>query len=360
MSARQTTVLLSCTALLLAARPAAARDPKAVLLPVTAENVGTGMQQTVQSVVAEMIAELEISVVMGGTGSEEEAGADLIVSVHLVREGGEYTVQIKALSVEEGTIKQAQATAGKSGLLSAASKLVKEVLPAPDPCKEVDCSGHGICLVEDGEPYCECDKGYLVDGLGCRKHEVKKAPPKKRLELDKSDARSIKGLVASGFLFTLASLGTNLGAYVSLCISRRPSGEVRESEEATGKAWVGLQITGLSTHAIGIPLLLASSMKLRKSLGLRPHTGQTISGWVLYSTAMVTMGMSFWPRVSFGFATVTIPILVACAWLSFYESGRALEIARKGGMEAPARSSLVVPYVTAVQGGFAAGVGGVF
>ncbi len=361
MDERTRCLLAASAALLLASGPASAQDPKAVLLPVTAEEVGSGMQETVQSVVAEKIASLEISVVVGGGGSEDEAGADFVVSVHLSREGEQFLVRIKALSVADGTSKQAQASADKAGLLNAASKLVEEVMPAPDPCKGVDCSGHGICLVEGEAPYCECDVGYVVEGLGCRKHEVKQtsAKKKKQLLLEKKDARQVKGLVGAGFLFTLASLGTNLGAYVSLCIFRRPNGQERESEAATGKAWVGLQIAGLSTHAIGVPLLLGSALKLRSSLGLRPATAQNVSGWVLYGAAAFTMGMSFWPKVSFAMSTVTIPILVACAWLSFYEAGNALEVARAGSMDLE-RSALVVPFVSALPGGFSAGVGGVF
>lgn len=359
MNARDGTILLTLATLLLAARPACAQDPKAVLLPLTAEDVGAGMAEMVQSVVAEQIAALEIAVVMGGQGSEDEAGADFVISGHLGRDGETYTISLKALDVAAGTSKQARAEADKSGLLSAASKLVAEILPAPDPCKDVDCSGHGICLVEGETPYCECDVGYRVDGLECKRHEVKKTPQKKWLELDPSDGRSIKGLVGSGFIFTLASLGTNLGAYVSLCIFRRPNGEERPSETATGKAWVGLQIAGLSTHAIGIPLLLASALKLRKSLGLRPATGQNVSGWVLYGVAAATMGMSFWPKVSFAMSTVTIPVIIACAWLSFYEAGSALEVARAGRMEKE-RASLVFPFVSPLPGGVSAGVGGVF
>ncbi len=45
----------------------------------------------------------------------------------------------------------------------------------PDPCEAVDCSGHGTCSVQDDQPSCECDTGYLVDGLSCVEdpcHEV--------------------------------------------------------------------------------------------------------------------------------------------------------------------------------------------
>ena len=39
-----------------------------------------------------------------------------------------------------------------------------------DPCKDVDCSGHGECKSGYGyeaEAYCECDEGYHADGLEC-------------------------------------------------------------------------------------------------------------------------------------------------------------------------------------------------
>lgn len=36
-----------------------------------------------------------------------------------------------------------------------------------DPCSGITCSGHGRCVVIDGEPVCECDAGYEPDGLSC-------------------------------------------------------------------------------------------------------------------------------------------------------------------------------------------------
>ena len=36
-----------------------------------------------------------------------------------------------------------------------------------DPCAGITCSGHGSCVVVDGEAVCECDDGYEPDGLSC-------------------------------------------------------------------------------------------------------------------------------------------------------------------------------------------------
>ncbi|KIG13090.1 Alkaline phosphatase [Enhygromyxa salina] len=36
-----------------------------------------------------------------------------------------------------------------------------------DPCADVDCSGHGDCVVVAGEATCACDPGYLPDALEC-------------------------------------------------------------------------------------------------------------------------------------------------------------------------------------------------
>lgn len=35
-----------------------------------------------------------------------------------------------------------------------------------DPCEGVDCSGHGVCVVEEGEGVCECDTGYTGPNCG--------------------------------------------------------------------------------------------------------------------------------------------------------------------------------------------------
>jgi hypothetical protein len=34
-------------------------------------------------------------------------------------------------------------------------------------CMEVDCSGHGTCVEVEGEAVCECEEGYVADGLEC-------------------------------------------------------------------------------------------------------------------------------------------------------------------------------------------------
>jgi len=40
-----------------------------------------------------------------------------------------------------------------------------------NPCLGVDCSGHGVCKVENGEPFCECFMGYKDRGLNCIEDE---------------------------------------------------------------------------------------------------------------------------------------------------------------------------------------------
>ncbi len=39
--------------------------------------------------------------------------------------------------------------------------------PLEGRCKGIDCSGHGRCEVEEGNPVCRCDEGYRADGLDC-------------------------------------------------------------------------------------------------------------------------------------------------------------------------------------------------
>lgn len=34
-------------------------------------------------------------------------------------------------------------------------------------CDVIDCSGHGTCVEIDGLPACECDEGYMLQGLEC-------------------------------------------------------------------------------------------------------------------------------------------------------------------------------------------------
>ncbi|MCD6498356.1 MAG: right-handed parallel beta-helix repeat-containing protein [Deltaproteobacteria bacterium] len=36
-----------------------------------------------------------------------------------------------------------------------------------DTCDGVDCSGHGTCVVTDGQAACECEDGYHAEGLAC-------------------------------------------------------------------------------------------------------------------------------------------------------------------------------------------------
>lgn len=36
-----------------------------------------------------------------------------------------------------------------------------------DPCVDVECSGHGLCVVADGTAICACEAGYYPEGLSC-------------------------------------------------------------------------------------------------------------------------------------------------------------------------------------------------
>ena len=40
--------------------------------------------------------------------------------------------------------------------------------PEPQPCDGITCSGHGQCLDNQGVLSCECDSGYVADGLRCK------------------------------------------------------------------------------------------------------------------------------------------------------------------------------------------------
>jgi hypothetical protein len=39
--------------------------------------------------------------------------------------------------------------------------------PSNDPCLGVSCSGHGACVAEGAEPFCQCDPGFSAFGLEC-------------------------------------------------------------------------------------------------------------------------------------------------------------------------------------------------
>ena len=36
-----------------------------------------------------------------------------------------------------------------------------------DLCKDITCSGHGNCQVEDDQALCDCNDGFVADGLDC-------------------------------------------------------------------------------------------------------------------------------------------------------------------------------------------------
>lgn len=355
---------------------------KAVILPVTAQNVGTGTLQVVHATIIEKLPDLEIAavpteeVVEAVKGCEspgcsqaedalevgKELGADFVVSTHIAREGKEILVRMVAFNVAESTSVQEEATTTKAGILTATVKLVGKVLPAPDPCEDIDCSDNGECYVEDGEPWCRCDKGYVADGLDCKRRKVKTKEGAKELMLDQETARPVRGLATAGAVFGAASLITYVASYISLCAYLEPSGRVRLGYESAGGSWLAFQIASLSTHVIGIPLLLSSRMKARKALGLAPSTTQSTTGWILYAASIATMTASLvtvkvgaLEGFGFAFPTVTIPILVACTWVSIWESRQAVK-------SAPRKASLptILPMVSALPGGAALGVAGTF
>ena len=42
-----------------------------------------------------------------------------------------------------------------------------DCIPQDSPCVDVECAGHGQCVVVDQAARCECDAGYHAEGLLC-------------------------------------------------------------------------------------------------------------------------------------------------------------------------------------------------
>ena len=46
------------------------------------------------------------------------------------------------------------------------------VIASSDPCDGVTCSGHGECVVTDGQASCDCEEGYHAVGLDCEEDQT--------------------------------------------------------------------------------------------------------------------------------------------------------------------------------------------
>jgi hypothetical protein len=353
---------------------ALAEGPEVAVLPVAAQNVGSGTQEAVRDTIIGSLPDLGVSVVdeetlsgilgickVPGCASEQDAASvglalevDIVLTIHMEREGDVVDVRLVALYVESGERKQGEGQSGMSGALSTAVSLLPAVMPEKDPCQGVACSDHGLCLVEDGKPYCDCDKGFKADGLECEEWVIQKTGEKKKKEpeVEPDIARSAMGISGAGIAFASLSLATYFAAFISVSIYQKPNGDLREGKDAAGKAWMAMHIACLATHALATPLLLGASLKVERALG-RGASVQNISAWVIYGAAATTMGFAFYRPARFAFAAVTAPILISGVWVSIWEAMQARKIAR--------RSLAMMPMVTAMPDGSGfAGLAGVF
>jgi hypothetical protein len=357
---------------LLAPRTACALEAKrAVLLPIQAQNVGKGTQAAVIAMLVERLPELGLEIESGEKvdsaleGCEaggcdalaigEALGVDIVLAVAMGGAGEGLKVRIVAWHVADGSSKEAEADSDKAGILSAAYAVAMQVLPEPDPCLGIDCSGHGICVSAEGKAWCDCDKGYKAEGRECEKWEMKTTAGEKEKKplLDQATARSVKRTAGAGYVFAGLSLATFAAAYISLAVHLKPTGEVRPGKKGAEGAFMAFQIAAMTAHALATPLLLGSSLKARRAMR-QGASAQNISAWVIYAAALGTMGVTFWKDVGFAFASVTIPILISGAWVSIWEARQAVKVAN-GSLRLG-----VVPYAMALEGGFAAGLAGRF
>ena len=62
---------------------------------------------------------------------------------------------------------RATGVAALAATLAACMGFFDEEDALESPCQGVSCSGHGSCQAVGGDPFCECEPGFMADGLAC-------------------------------------------------------------------------------------------------------------------------------------------------------------------------------------------------
>lgn len=85
-------------------------------------------------------------------------------------------------------------------------------------CKGISCSDHGQCKVKDNKPYCECNEGFMADGLACvasdaeiTESDTPVVQDNETVLVDDGDVKTdCKGINCSGFGQCKIDTDTNL------------------------------------------------------------------------------------------------------------------------------------------------------
>lgn len=378
------TALWTLLAVLTLSGPAQAMERTMAIIPVHAEGVGEQTAQIAVKTLLETAAELEMAVV-----PEEDVLAYLtghcdappcnaeetlalgqaldvswILQMSVIQDQEEITVAMTATPIQEGDPVTTVLTTDKAGMLAAVHDAAVQVLPAvPDPCAPFDCSGHGTCVLDENQsPVCQCDEGWFTDkdtGLDCHPRSSKPKLDAKLFTahpMDQEATGPVISTATAGIVFGALSLGTTAAAFIALCVHMEPRGQPRAGTEPERNAFHAMQSIALTTHVIGLPLMLGARMKGRRAQGIHPHNSQTIAAWSLYAVTSATMGMSFYLDLGFVFPAITLPLIISGVTVSMHEAHKSIGEARASQEAAVA----LLPVVSAGQDGFTVGLAGSF
>ena len=200
------------------------------------------------------------------------------------------------------------------------------------------------------------EDGWCVPGEDTSTSKPRTVEP--RPEYDVGKARSIKSMTIAGFVLAPAALFT-----MTFCLG------------ATAMLIPDTDIWPVSASLLGgtaliytaaVPLLLGAHVTALRAFERRTAFGVNIAGWVGYGlavSAMVVPGVGYMIGdldIAFAGTLIAGPLITSSIVLAFISGAFARGIANEIIEDSASSGPTVLPYATAIPGGFAAGIGGVF
>jgi hypothetical protein len=215
------------------------------------------------------------------------------------------------------------------------------------PCAGQTCSGHGTCELMGDLPFCNCFEGYTSTGLSC--------VPDASLSAEEEDEQT-KPVPRWGVVRGRAVVGALLS---TMSVLFAGAGWIfRYSDERPGM--VGMFVSSMATHALAGPMSLTALYGARLYASQKTRDGHLIASWAIYAAAI---GIAH-PMLFTLFRIDVLGIVYsAAAGLSAIllgaASARAMRISRKH-IGWKKKALIPMPWMAAIPGGTAVGVGGSF
>ncbi len=184
---------------------------------------------------------------------------------------------------------------------------VPEPIPAisADPCTRIICSGHGTCVLKNGEPTCACHSGFSADhtGLNCvavtqpTTDPIATTTSHRPVTLARQGeppstgwamAASIIGFVSGAGVIAMGIISSSESADSQELYDSEPcwsSGECSMAEENEAQSWI-FGISALALGAAASPIVFVGGKSARRHGDVDGSVPFRIVGWASYGACL--------------------------------------------------------------------------